>query len=217
MSFYLAVIVMGAVEEEGTFWIQLLMLVMLAAGAGIYILFKSRVKRAGRETHDEVIETIIETPVVSLVEPPKSLSKSAPLPPPAPAEHRRIEWSVTSEIKPPVVSEVEPRQKDLTGGMELLARNFLVSVVERTGSPDQRDVTMRCLCFTELTRRGQLASLASTALKIYTLDEDGFYGKVIRFEAMAELAGRTAKDSHNIAEISPAPSTEKEPAVHHAG
>ena len=67
VSFYLAVIVMGAVEEEGTFWIQLLMLVMLAAGAGIYILFKSRVKRAGRETHDEVIETIIETPVVSLV------------------------------------------------------------------------------------------------------------------------------------------------------
>ena len=122
--------------------------------------------------------------------------------------------------------------------MELLARNFLVSVVERTDSPDQRDVAMRRLCFVELTRRGELWSLASTALKIYTLDEDGFYGKVIRFEAMAELAGRTrpdkgavedsetvnepgrsrtAKESHNIAEIPPASPTEKEPAAHHAG
>ena len=42
---------MGAVEEEGTFWIQLLMMVMLAAGAGIYFLFKSRAKRAsGKHT-----------------------------------------------------------------------------------------------------------------------------------------------------------------------
>ena len=50
---------------------------------------------------------------------------------------------------------------------------------------------MRRLCFAELARRGELWTLASNALKIYTLDEDGFYGKVIRCEAMAELAGRT--------------------------
>ena len=55
----LAVIVMGAVEDEGTFWIQLLMMVILAAGVGIYGLVKSRVKRVERQTHDETIETII--------------------------------------------------------------------------------------------------------------------------------------------------------------
>ena len=192
---------MGAVEDEGTFWIQLLMMVMLAAGAGIYLLFKSRAKRFERQTHDEVIETIIETP--------QSLAVSAPLPIIARPENRRIEWPAPSEIK--------PRRKNLTGGMELLARNFLVSVVERTDLPDHRDIAMRCLCFTELGRRGELWSIASTALKIYTLDEDGFYGKVIRFEAMAELAGRTVKESHNVAEINPAPSLEKEPAAHHAG
>lgn len=165
MKLLLAVIVMGAVEDEGTFWIQLLMLVILAAGAGIFVLFKSRVKRIERRTHDETIETIIAQP--------------KPL--------------VTGHAFPerPVVNEIKPRQRDLSGGMELLARNFLVSVVERTDSPGQKDIEMRRLCFAELGRRGELWAIASTALKVYTLDEDGFYGKVIRCEAMAELAGRT--------------------------
>ncbi len=151
MSRCLAVIVLGAAEDEGTFWIQLLMVVILAAGVGIYGLVKSRVKRLERETHDEIIETIIE--------PPEPLVK----------------------------------KRDLSGGMELLARNFLVGVVEQTGSPDQRDIEMRRLCFAELARRGELWAIVSNALKTYTLDGDGFYGKVIRCEAMAELAGRTPK------------------------
>jgi hypothetical protein len=145
----LAVIVLGAVEDEGTFWIQLLMVVILAAGVGIYGLVKSRAKRVEQKTNDEIIETIVE--------PPKPLVK----------------------------------KRNLSGGMELLARNFLVSVVEQTDSPDQRDIEMRRLCFAELVRRGELWAVASSVLKIYTLDKDGFYGKVIRFEAMAELAGRT--------------------------
>ena len=149
MSRCLAVIVLGAVEDEGTFWIQLLVMVILAAGVGIYGLVKARAKRFEQETHDEIIETIIE--------PPKPLVK----------------------------------KHDLSGGMELLARNFLADIVEQTNSPDQRDIEMRRLCFAELARRGELWALASSALKIYTLDENGFYGKVIRFEAMAELAGRT--------------------------
>ena len=149
MSRCLAVIVLGAAEDEGTFWIQLLIVVILAAGVGIYGLVKSRAKRLEQETHDEIIETIIE--------PPEPLVK----------------------------------KRNLSGGMELLARNFLVGVVEQTGSPDQRDIEMRRLCFAELVRRGELWAIVSNALKIYTLDEDGFYGKVICCEAMAELAGRT--------------------------
>jgi hypothetical protein len=145
----LAVIVLGAVEDETTFWIQLLMVVIFATGVGIYGMVKSRAKRVKLEAHDEIIETIIE--------PPKPLVK----------------------------------KRNLSGGMELLARNFLVGVVEQTNSPDKRDIEMRRLCFTELTRRGELWALASNALKIYTLDEGGLYGKIIRYEAMAELAGRT--------------------------
>ena len=105
MSRCLAVIVLGAVEDEGTFWIQLLMVVILAAGVGIYGLVKSRVKRVELEARDEIIETIIE--------PPEPLIK----------------------------------KRNLSGGMELLARNFLVGVVEQTDSPDHRDIEIRRLCF----------------------------------------------------------------------
>ena len=70
MRLLLSVIIMGAVEDEGTFWIQLLMVVMLAAGAGAYVLVKSRAKRIERQARDETIETIIAKPVVSNVEPP---------------------------------------------------------------------------------------------------------------------------------------------------
>jgi hypothetical protein len=190
----LAVIVMGAVEDEGTFWIQLLMIVTLAAGAGAYVLIKSRVKRVERQTHDETIETIIAHP--------------KPL--------------VTGHAFPerPAVSEIKPRRRDLSGGMELLARNFLVSVVERTDSPDQRDIEMRRLCFTELGRRVELWAIASTALKVYTLDEDGFYGKTIRCEAMAELAGRTTDKPRNTAETPPVllkNQERAESAAHHTG
>jgi hypothetical protein len=33
--------------------------------------------------------------------------------------------------------------------------------------------------------------VASSALKVYTVDEQGFYGKSIRYEAMKELTTRT--------------------------
>ena len=84
-----------------------------------------------------------------------------------------------------------PKKRDLTGGMELLDRKFLVPTVERTDSTDGRDITMRCLCFVELVRRNELWAVAGPALKVYTVDEQGFYGKSIRCEAMKELATRT--------------------------
>jgi hypothetical protein len=77
--------------------------------------------------------------------------------------------------------------------MELLTSDFLVEVVERTGSVEMRDVTMRNLCFNELVRRGELAALSSDALKTYTLDTEGVFDKSIRCQAMKELAYRTAR------------------------
>ncbi len=188
MNLHLAVIFIGAVEDEGTFWIQLLMIVILAAGAGAYVLFKSRTKRV-EHRRDVAIETIIRPSAASIFEPPSV----------------------------PALSKVEPpkpviKSKDIAGGMELLARDFLVNVVEQTDSLDQRDIAMRKLCFAELSRRGELASIASSALKVYTLDEDGFYGKVIRCEAMAELAGRTAREATDNKELNNIPPVIGEPA-----
>jgi hypothetical protein len=48
------------------------------------------------------------------------------------------------------------------------------------------------LCFDELVRRGNLEAVAGPALKVYTVDKHGFYGKVIRCEAMKEMATRTS-------------------------
>jgi hypothetical protein len=78
--------------------------------------------------------------------------------------------------------------------MELLAVDFLVGVVERTGLSDQRDITMQRLCFAELVRRGGLRAVASYALKVYILDGEEFYGKSIQCEAMRELSSRTGTD-----------------------
>jgi hypothetical protein len=77
--------------------------------------------------------------------------------------------------------------------MELLTRDFLVEVVERTGSVETRDVTMRNLCFIELVRRGELGTVSSDALKTYTLNTEGVFDKSIRYQAMKELAGRTGR------------------------
>jgi len=77
--------------------------------------------------------------------------------------------------------------------MELLTRDFLVEVVERTGPAEMRDITMRTLCFVELVRRGELWAVASDALKTYTLNAEGAFNKSIRYQAMRELAKRTTE------------------------
>jgi hypothetical protein len=91
--------------------------------------------------------------------------------------------------------------------MELLARDFLVAVVEGIDGDDSRDIAMRKLCFDEIVRRGELSVVASIALRVYTLDKEGFYGKSIRCEAMEELATRTGKltDSSGSVELQEEP------------
>ena len=153
-----ALFLLAAGDSEDAFWVQLLVVVILAAGVGIYGVVKSRAKRIEQESSDEAIEALIEQP--------------------APFAKRR----------------------DLTSGMELLARDFLVGVVERSGEADQRDITMQRLCFAELSRRGELWAAASNALKAYVIDEGKLFGKEICCEAMRELAERTGKVSEQAAD-----------------
>jgi hypothetical protein len=146
-----ALFLLAAGDSEDAFWVQLLVVVILAAGVGIYGVVKSRAKRLERESSDETIEALIEQPT--------QLAK----------------------------------KRDLTSGMELLARDFLVGIVERTSEADQRDIAMQRLCFAELVRRGELWAVASNALKTYVLDEGKLFGKDICCESMKELAERTGK------------------------
>jgi hypothetical protein len=85
----------------------------------------------------------------------------------------------------------ERKGKDLSGGMEMLQRDFLLRVVEKTGGKDKNDVMMRKFSFKELVRREELKAADSKAIKIYAINKDNIYGKDIQCVAMKELAERT--------------------------
>ena len=180
---------LAAGNSEETFWVQLLVVVILAAAIGIYTLAKSRAKHIRRNTSDEIIETLIE---------PQNNGSSSALHLP----RRRLEAKPdfqSSVLRPPsfVIRHSTPSQKrrDTAGGMELLTGDFLAGVVEHIDSVDHPDIAMRSMCWKELARRGELGAVSSKALKKYILNEGGFFDKSIRREAMAQLAGRTQKET----------------------
>ena len=94
-----------------------------------------------------------------------------------------------------MTTQVKQRSEDLESGMELLELDFLLGLIENTGSDDKNDVIMRKLCFNEILRRGQQNEIDSYALKSYAMNEGNLYGKMIQCEAMKELAVRT---EHNV-------------------
>ena len=81
--------------------------------------------------------------------------------------------------------------KDMSGGMEILEPDFLLSVVETTKGDDSNDITMRRLTFYELLRRNQLNTIDSNSLKVYAVNEHRFYDKTIQCEAIKVLTERT--------------------------
>ncbi|MFH1369939.1 MAG: hypothetical protein ABII09_01430 [Planctomycetota bacterium] len=203
--FYLA-----AGDNEETFWIQLLVIVILAAGIGIFGVIKKHRVRYGsageligrtlnglvRHT-SEIRQALIQavhrvTGIIgdSYLFFNKILLKTI-------ANREKIGISplkpATRPNTPKSGRPAKQSKRDFNSGMELLTGDFLVEVVERTGSVEMRDVTMRNLCFTELVRRGELGAVSSDALKTYTLNTEGVFDKSIRYQAMKELASRTAR------------------------
>jgi len=83
--------------------------------------------------------------------------------------------------------------QDLKSGLELLGLEFVLGVIEDTESSDKNDIIMRQIAFNEVLRRDSRHEIASSALKVYAMDEDKFYGKDIQCQAMQELAARTSK------------------------
>jgi hypothetical protein len=156
---------LAAGDNEEGFWIQLLVVVALAVGAGIYNIAKSRAKRSASPARHSLTKPRLDDEQV---------------------------WLNESRDRKVGAGQPGPKMRDVTSGIELLGRDFLVGLVEQHREVDQRDIAMRRLCFAELVRRGQLCALSSDALKVYTLDAEGFYGKSIRCEAMRELASRTS-------------------------
>ncbi len=110
-------------------------------------------------------------------------------------ELRPGETEQAAEQESSAVVQTKERSEDLNSGMELLELDFLLGVIESTGSLEKTDITMRRLCFNEVLRRQQQSEIDSYALKVYALNDNDIYGKTIQCEAMKELTLRT---EHNI-------------------
>jgi len=202
MSYSLGQVILAASNSGGedTIWMQMLVLVILAASVGIYGLVKARAKQFGEQEQDYTggagsAQTQPSWRNRALRELKDKrigvFSKAAQSK--ALIEEPVFDFGagdITSKEKPR--SELgKERGKDLAGGMEMLEQDFLVRTVEKTKGDDNDDVMMRKLSFNELLRRGQLKAADSSALKVYAVNKGNLYGKDIQYEAMKELAERT--------------------------
>ena len=193
MTHLIAEIILAAsnTDEEGTFWITMLMLVVLGGGVGIVSLIKTRVKRFKtqkqyltdissktyrpgeeqiRAVKDKYIEFFLKTA------PTKKITK---------------EPMFDFEAADQVSSGEHKEDRDVSSGMEILDLDFLVKVVENTKGRSKKDVMMRKLVFDELLRREQVTAVDSKALNIYTINKSKLYDKKIQSGAMKALAERT--------------------------
>lgn len=90
--------------------------------------------------------------------------------------------------------EATPRMKrnrDMNGGMEILELDFLLSVIENTDATTDNDIMMRKLAFNELIRTNRVNEIESQSLKVYAIDEHGWFTKDIQCESFKELTTRT--------------------------
>ena len=182
---------------DGTFWKQMLVLVILAVAAGIFSLVKTRAKRfqeqqdysgAGHRPRTQRHRRIgavreLKDKWLGVLSGPRQ-SKAA-------LKERVPGFGVAAISKQGDAKKQLATRKNLTSGMEMLGLDFLVMVVENTKDGDNDDVMMRKFSFDELVRRSQLKAVDSNSLRVYALDEDNFYGKDIQCEAMKELTERT--------------------------
>ncbi len=197
MTHLIAEIILAAsnTDEDSTFWIQMLMLVVLGGVVGIGSLIKTRAKRFKaqkqrradgknrpysqrdeqiRAVKDKYIEFFLKTA------PTKKITK---------------EPMFDFEAVDKVSSGEHKEDKDVSSGMELLDLDFLVKIVENTKGRNKKDVMMRNLVFDELLRREQVAAVDSKALNVYTMNKSKLYNKEIQCAAMKALAERTKASS----------------------
>ena len=186
MSF--ATVYLAAGDSEEGFWVELLVIVILAAGAGVYSIAKTRAKWQVSGGLQELYSRLSGAVKSAVVRKPVGLIQSGRPGTSGVTGHPDSIIPVASQT-----TRIITKGRDLRSGMELLASGFLAGVVERTGEVGRQDIEMRRLCFEELIRRGELAALSSDALKVYILDDNGHFGKSIRCDAMKELSTRTSK------------------------
>ncbi len=196
------ILIAGNSDGEDTIWMQMLVFVVLAASFGVYSLVKTRAKQSG--VQKQYYPAGVRNPQTRGLRQIKRLKelkdkcvgiflKTAQ--PKAVTEEHLFDLGAADTAGERKRKSEPGSERDLTGGMEMLKLDFLLGVIEKTESNDQRDVMMRKLGFNELMRREQLKAVDSNALKVYAMDEGNLYGESIQCGAMKELTERTALQS----------------------
>jgi hypothetical protein len=193
MNSSLAEIILAAsnMDEDGNFWTQILVLVVLGSVVGIISLIRTRAKKfkaqkqhrpkgSGRPYRQgsEQIRAVKDKYVEFFLKTAQPKTDSQEL---------LFDFEAADKVK---VGKSK-KERDLNSGMEILDLDFMVKVVENTKGRNKKNVMMRKLVFNELVRREQLDLISSKTLNIYTINKSKVYSKNIQCEAMRELAKRT--------------------------
>jgi len=193
MNFFLGQISLLASnsDDESTFWMQMLVLVVLASLVWVGGLIKARKKRfKGQEQYHTAAGRLAASQLCRAAKVLLELkAKCADIFLKVAQRKAVVEEPMFDFASHDITGREKP--KDLAGGMEMLERDFLVSIVEKTQGNDKNDVMLRKLGFNELVRRGELKAADSKSLKAYAINQGSLYDKRIQCEALKELAERT--------------------------
>lgn len=202
MNYFLAQIVPFANSTDGeeTFWIQILVLVVLGGIVGIGSLIKTRSNRF--KTQEEYSSKGVGRSYIRRGQPTEAVKE---LKDKYHSIFLKTAQSKTNTEKSMFDLEAadaagrgkqkdkigKVKDRDVNSGMEILELDFLLGIIENTKGNNENDVMMRKLVFNELIRRGQLNVVDSNALNVYSINKDKVYNKEVQCGAMMELAERT--------------------------
>ncbi len=191
---------------EETFWMSILIIVLLSSGIGIWTLVRGKAGRNNPSEYSEYDPTVLSAEGMNRYKKTdaiiETLIKQSAVP-------ETGQYSIRSSRKEAVGRRFR-KAADLQSGLELLELPFLTGMVSDIESRQHTDIEMRKIAFMELVRRGQLCGIEGKALKVYAKNSASFasrsteggkggFGKAIQCEALKELAARTKSEKHAMA------------------
>ena len=211
-SFLQIIVAAGDNYGENTFWVQILVFLLVAVSLGLYSLVKKkpeqlkqhkqRLAEQARIYHAKSRRQIRRggkyiARLKSITQKYATKTRDIGLNMPHFSKRPMPDFDGPAMVGREKYEPAAQRDADLKSGMELLELDFLLSNVQNTDGDNKNDVTMRKLNFNELLRRAKLDLVSSSVLKVYAINQDNLYGKEIQCEATRELSRRTAcKSKH---------------------
>ncbi len=203
------ILVAGVGDWENAIWMQILVIVILAASWGVYTFVRNKPdnlkenKKNLRSTRPDYTGSSWQFRQQSTSFSRHKEKHQADIQ----DIHVHTAKATRSALVPLDSSNISNQQKakrlssrkrtrNTKGGMDLLDLDILLQVVHNTEGKDENDVTIRKLAFNELIRRQNQNCINSIALTIYAVNKGKLYDKGIQCEAMRELAGRTSANRH---------------------